>query len=355
MRRFHRADRGTSGGAPSRNKLALAGIAGTLVSAALVIAAPSAQAAARDGICQAGEFCLYFNSDQQGSVSDFAGSISNYGSTQPECYEFKGAGTGQGRCVKNNAASVWNRTSGPVTVYYNSGYLGAKRTIASSAKVNLNATLKNENASHKFETNKPQPPPPQPRPPGPAPPGPAPPGPAPPGPAPPGPAPPGPAPPATNVNMSCALYKPSCGRLTASFNGYVTTVGRHEGIDFARTFGSPVRALVEGEVINVAHGALGRRCTCFISTIAIYNATYNKTIIYLHAAPLAKLSVGQNISRGEQIATESWRGVTEKRSAHTHVEMRSDRRLRAAKSVKDRDLENENPTKFWNSLGYNVR
>ncbi len=148
---------------------------------------------------------------------------------------------------------------------------------------------------------------------------------------------------------------PSCGRLTASFDGYVTTVGRHEGIDFARSFGSPVRALVEGEVINVARGALGRRCKCSISTIAIYNATYNKTIIYLHAAPRAKLSVGQSISRGEQIATESWRGVTKESSAHTHVEMRSGRTLLAAKSVNDPVLENNNPTKFWNSLGYNVR
>ena len=155
--------------------LAYAGLAGTLMSTAFGVAAPSAQAATRDGVCDAEEFCVYFNSNQQGSVSDFTGSISNYGSTQPGCYEFKGAGAGQGRCVKNSAASVWNRASGPVTVYFNSGYAGASQAVAPAARVNLNATLKNENASHRFGPNSPVPPAPAPVPtPQPVPPAPAP-------------------------------------------------------------------------------------------------------------------------------------------------------------------------------------
>lgn len=109
-----------------------------------------APAAGRDGVCNAGEFCLYYNSDQAGSVSDFTTSVSNYGDTQPSCYEFKGAGNGQGVCVKNNAASVWNRTSQTVTVFYNSGYAGASQAIGSGAKANLNAGIKNENASHRI-------------------------------------------------------------------------------------------------------------------------------------------------------------------------------------------------------------
>lgn len=125
----------------------------TLVLVLTGLAAPSAQAAARDGFCQRGEFCLYYNSDLQGSISDFDGSIPNYGSTQPMCYEFRGAGAGQRLCVKNRAASAWNRTSGQVTVYFNSGYQGANQAVASRAQVNLNTTLKNNNASHKFETS----------------------------------------------------------------------------------------------------------------------------------------------------------------------------------------------------------
>ena len=131
-------------------KLAYAAMVGVVLTATAVTTAPSAQAAARDGICQSGEFCLYYNSDHAGSVSDFTTSISDYGASQPECYEFKGAGAGQGQCVKNNAASVWNRTSGSVTVFYNSGYSGDSQTFASGAKVNLNATLKNDNAGHRF-------------------------------------------------------------------------------------------------------------------------------------------------------------------------------------------------------------
>lgn len=110
-------------------QLAYAGIAGTLMSATLVVAAPSAQAAARDGVCQTGEFCLYYNSYHQGSVSDFTTSISDYGSAPATCYQFKGTGAGQGQCVKNNAASAWNRTSGSVTIYYNSGRERARRSL----------------------------------------------------------------------------------------------------------------------------------------------------------------------------------------------------------------------------------
>jgi hypothetical protein len=116
---------------------------------ALTLAGP-AQAAGRDGVCNTGEFCYYFNSYEAGSVSDFTGSLGDYGTTQPSCYEFKGAGNGQGLCVKNNAASVWNRSSHTVRVYYNSNYGGAYEDFAAGAKGNLNATLKNNNASHLF-------------------------------------------------------------------------------------------------------------------------------------------------------------------------------------------------------------
>lgn len=152
--------------------------------------------------------------------------------------------------------------------------------------------------------------------------------------------------------MSFSLYKLSGGRITAGFDGYVNTPGRHEGIDITRGVGSPVRALVSGQVINIVRGANG---SSGLSTIAIYNATYDKTIVYLHSAPLSSLFVGQNVSRDQQIATEAWRGVSTSNSAHTHVEMRQGRRTSAAKSVNDWTLENPNPTPFWNARGYNVR
>ncbi len=125
-----------------------------LATAALLVTgvalAQPAAAASRDGICNSGEFCYYFNSGEAGSISDFTGSLDDYGATQPTCYEFKGAGNGKGVCVKNNAASVWNRTSRTVRVYFNSNFAGAHQDFGSGAKGNLNATLKNNNASHEF-------------------------------------------------------------------------------------------------------------------------------------------------------------------------------------------------------------
>ncbi|MFD0901574.1 peptidase inhibitor family I36 protein [Actinomadura sediminis] len=279
-----------------------------LGSAASVLAAP-ASAASRNGVCESGEFCYYYNSNNQGSVSDFTGSIANYGTEQPSCYEFKGAGNGKGQCIKNNAASVWNRSGKTVRVHYNSNYGGAYQDFKAGAKGNLNATLKNQNASHQFS-------------------------------------------PSSRTNMSYALYKASGGRLTAAFDGYESTPGRHEGIDFARGVGSDVHALVSGKVIYVARGATG---SGGLSTISVYNASLNKSIIYLHTAPRSGVSVGDTISRGEIIADESWRGVSSSSAAHTHVEMRPGRRTHAAKSVGDPVLDNPNPNAFWRSQGYNVR
>ena len=132
-----------------RKSLAVAGIALALTTSVLSAASP-ASAAGRDGTCDSGEFCYYYNSNEAGSVSDFTDSVDDYGTTQPTCYDFKGAGNGKGLCVKNNAASVWNRTSQTVRVYFNSNNAGASQDFAPGAKGNLNATLKNNNASHEL-------------------------------------------------------------------------------------------------------------------------------------------------------------------------------------------------------------
>jgi murein DD-endopeptidase MepM/ murein hydrolase activator NlpD len=298
------------------NKLALLGMTGALMTTAAVVA-PSAQAAPRDGVCEAGEFCLYFNSDQKGSVSDFTTSIPDYGATQPECYEFKGEGAGKDQCVKNEAAAAWNRTSKPVTVFFNSNYTGKSREIPSGRKVNL-AKLKNENASHRIGAGG-------------------------------GGGNGGGG--ARSKDMSYALYGAAGGRLTCPFDGYTTVDGRHEGIDFAKSVGVPVRSLTEGRVTNVAKGAPGGA----LSTIAIYNARHKRTVVYLHTAPLSSLRVGQRIKRFQKIADESTAGISNPASAHTHVELRPGKHTHAAKSVGDSNLENPNPNPFWQARGFNVR
>jgi hypothetical protein len=132
-----------------RRALAVATGVFALAAPALALASPAA-AAGRDGVCNSGEFCYYYNSDEAGSISDFTSSLGDYGTTEPSCYDFKGAGAGKGQCIKNNAASVWNRTSKTVRVYYNTGYAGQYQDFAAGAKGNLNATLKNNNASHQI-------------------------------------------------------------------------------------------------------------------------------------------------------------------------------------------------------------
>ena len=83
-------------------------------------------------------------------MSDLPGRLADYGTEQPSCYDFKGTGAGKGQCIKNNAASVWNRTGKTVRVYFNSNFGGSSVAIAAGAKKNLRGTCcYNENASHK--------------------------------------------------------------------------------------------------------------------------------------------------------------------------------------------------------------
>lgn len=131
-----------------------------LLATSTVGLATPAQAEARNGICEKGEFCYFYNSNNAGSVSDFFSSVGNYGTSQPSCFEFRGRGNGSGRCIKNNAASFWNRSLGVVRVYYNSNFKGLYQDILPGTKGNLKPELKNNNASHQYRGLPPSPPPP---------------------------------------------------------------------------------------------------------------------------------------------------------------------------------------------------
>ena len=141
-------------GVTMARRIASAGSLLLLTASAFLIPTSAASAAERDGVCDEGEVCFYYNSNGEGSVSDFSSSVPNYGGSQPNCYEFKGDGNGRGECVKNNVASVWNRTGQSVTIYYNSNYSGPSQTIPDGEPVNLRPDLKNENASHKIDNVK---------------------------------------------------------------------------------------------------------------------------------------------------------------------------------------------------------
>lgn len=122
-----------------------------MLCATTVLATPASAATSRNGVCEAGEFCYYYNSNNKGSVSDFSESVKKYGTKTPSCYVFKSKGKGQGLCIKNRAASVWNRTSKTVVVYFNSDHQGYNVQIPPGAKKNLKGTrVYNNNASHKL-------------------------------------------------------------------------------------------------------------------------------------------------------------------------------------------------------------
>jgi surface antigen len=138
----------------------LKAILNVAVGAALAIGAGGvtalpAQAAARDGACESGEFCYFYLINLGGAASDFTTSVGDYGINPSTCYVFKGSGLGSGMCIKNNAASAVNNASVPVTVYYNSNYDGhiLSQVIAPGASANLAGSLMNNNASHKFGTS----------------------------------------------------------------------------------------------------------------------------------------------------------------------------------------------------------
>ncbi|GAA1991000.1 hypothetical protein [Kitasatospora viridis] len=96
-----------------------------------------------------GDACLYYNSNL-GGARDADPNANNYGTT----YTFKayyGGTNGAGQYVKNNAASVYNSTSCfDLHIWFNSNQAGAMQTIGDNDWANLNATLKNNNASQSW-------------------------------------------------------------------------------------------------------------------------------------------------------------------------------------------------------------
>lgn len=142
------------------------------------------------------------------------------------------------------------------------------------------------------------------------------------------------------------LYGGKGGHVSCDFDGYTTTAGRHEGIDIAYTNGAAVYAILDGEITNIVNGYEGKNG---LSTIAIYYAPLDKTVIYLHSCPASSIYVGQSISSGQMIATQSWRGCSTASGGHTHVEVRNGWATHAHYSSND-VLESDNPYPFWETV-----
>src|SRR5690606_42082684 len=74
----------------------------------MTLVAQPASASERDGKCDKGEFCYYYNSNNKGSISDHTKSVPDLGAKQPSCYEFKGVGNEIGRasCMEREQVAV---------------------------------------------------------------------------------------------------------------------------------------------------------------------------------------------------------------------------------------------------------
>ena len=269
-----------------------------------VRAAPSAQAAARDGICESGEFCLYYNSDHAGSVSDFTTSITDYGASQPECYEFKGAGAGKGQCVKNNAASVWNRTSG-------SGHRLLQQRLR-RRHPDLRLRGQGQPQRHAQERER---------------------------------GPPFGGGKSPNVDMSDALYR----RRRRSASPPLRRLRDHAGPSRGHRLRPGQRrrcnALLSGTVTNMVEGGTG------LSTIAVYNASLDKTIIYLHTDPRSA-STGDTSARGRRSPSRTARGPAAQRTRTSRCAPVARRRGQERRRPRAGQPE---PESFWMARGYNVR
>lgn len=105
---------------------ATAGACVLALAGGVVAASPASASTPYNGVCEVGEFCLYYNSGAYGygSVED-----SDYSDSALEDNYFRGAGRGYGQVVSNNAAAFWNRTPGHVYVYTRVNFYGTEGSI----------------------------------------------------------------------------------------------------------------------------------------------------------------------------------------------------------------------------------
>ncbi|MFE5211265.1 peptidase inhibitor family I36 protein [Streptomyces sp. NPDC056600] len=116
----------------------------------LALSTPAA-AADRDGSCNTGELCYYFNTGYAGSRSDFFYNDANLADNT-----YLSTGNGKGQVVKNNAAGGFNfETYLHVSIWYNSNfnngtYTGRSDTLPAGTGDGQFDNVYNENASHSF-------------------------------------------------------------------------------------------------------------------------------------------------------------------------------------------------------------
>ncbi|MET7288401.1 hypothetical protein [Streptomyces sp. NPDC005573] len=127
-------------------------ISATPLAAAIALVIPTAgiASASADISCVSaghdGCLRLSYNSNEEGSQTYFNTNVSDLAG-----YTFLTSGSGKGTSVKNNAASAANFSPGIVTIYYNSGYVGACDTLSDWAISDKLHYTYNEDASFRWD------------------------------------------------------------------------------------------------------------------------------------------------------------------------------------------------------------
>ncbi len=107
------------------------------------------------------------------------------------------------------------------------------------------------------------------------------------------------------------LYAQYCER-RGNGHGQTGFTGVHEGIDFTNEPEAPLYAILGGEVTRAGDSN---------GTVAVYNAEYDVTVLYLHCEEI-EVRRGDVIEAGAYIAVEGKKGSG---GTYTHVEMRTGR------------------------------
>ena len=119
--------------------------------------------------------------------------------------------------------------------------------------------------------------------------------------------------------MRVALYGGDLGEVSMLYGQYCERRGNgrggigfsgvHEGVDFTNEPGAPLFSILGGTVTRAGDSN---------GTVAVYNAEYDVTMLYLHCENI-KVRRGNEIQAGDYIGTEGKKGS---KGTYTHVEMR---------------------------------
>ncbi|KQX59561.1 MULTISPECIES: peptidase inhibitor family I36 protein [unclassified Streptomyces] len=126
-------------------RLAGVALAATAMAGISLAAAPGAWAQPDDGILEAGEFGLYYNSGQSGCVFDLFNYDTNF--SGDTFWRVSGTCTGYGQTTNDNTASYYNRDSGTWWVYTDANADGAEGTLPAGYKGTATDTFKNKISS----------------------------------------------------------------------------------------------------------------------------------------------------------------------------------------------------------------